>query len=404
MSLSWIGTIDTGTATLMAAVTNEANNTVVIIDQANNVLKQYSLSTLTQVGCSITISAQAVAVCLINSASALVATTGSTWNVVELASTNFKLNITAGNGISNSTNRQTQLACDPVNQIVLAGSLTARTLQRYNAVTNVFSTINFPGSSSALIRCVTFIGNGRFIVALDDGGRLFEIDANCVIYKQYNFDRGTEISSIGAGGVNRTPDGLSYSEGFLFISELNGSFMVMDWTTGTIITEQINPSTSSGGMMLSNAASGRVIIGDSDSINVSHHQMIHEMPVYNYGFSDIDNPLYINNPGSIIAIGINSTTGVGWAAQETIDDIRTFTVSASSISYASRTFSSPGNVDFRLILLDTTDGPGRVKRLLDTYTTSPRTLNWLPAGRNIVEMIKIGDGANATWDASKYTS
>ena len=406
MSLDFARTIDTGSLTLRDAVTNPAQNTCVFIETAGT-LRQFNLTSGSQVGSSTTVQTTPVSVVILDSAgaSACVAGTSSgTWQVVELA-TNYITSFSPGTAMQNI---EGQLgASDPANKIAMFAPNTTRTVIKYdaNTFTRTTYTLNIPNNDQ--VSAIVYKEANRFLIGTF-GGQVYEIDQNGVIKGMHSLQR--YPGNVGFGSTTPAQHRvarLQYYDGFVIANCKTGNSQlhVIDWTTKTEVYKGPGLNQSTSGMIVSNVASGVCITARGSAAATSNHNPVFDTTVYNYGWmraSDFHSVNYSSSPGLYIAAGINPNNSLAWALQETIDDIRVYTLGASSIN-TSRTISTPNGEDFRVIMLDVTDGVGNSKILLDTYSTSPRTLH-IPSGRNIWEIIKINTGTVATWDVSKYTS
>ena len=390
MSITFIGTIDISSTTFSDADTNEDNNEVVYVEKGGNTLVGYDLSTLVQTCCTTSLTTTPAAVTIINSASAAVGLSNSSIDLVELHS-GYKQNYSGATSMSTLNEWSCRAATDKDNLISLFCSSSSRTLSKFDANTFTASSITINAPVNSYFFSIINIGNDRFIVGTD-GRNLFEIDSSGNFYKSMFLEDIRLASNI---HINQ----LSYYNGFLLVSAGQdcGLVVLIDWTTRTILHRQGSTSTGNLGVTLSNSASGVVIAAKSNTVSSFSGNTIYEMTI-NQGFK-ANNFLYNNNTGAITATGINSLTNYCWAIQETIDDIRVFTIDAPSTTQ--KTISSPNGEDFRVLILDISSSPAEV--IVDTYTTSPRTLD-IPTGKTILETIKIGTGTNATWSSSKYTT
>lgn len=402
--ITYDGTIDTGSLTLRDACTDETNNLCIIVESGTNTLRAFNLSSLTQSGSNLSVTAAPYAVMMLNSASAIVAGSSTTLDLVQMPNL-YRTTHTGSLGLSTVTRTQ-RIAVDTANSTAMIAPSTNKTLVRFVGSTATVTQITLDMPAQDNIQSIIFIGNSRYICSTSTG-HLYEIDSTGKIYKKATIDRmPTNTRGTNLASLTRVISGfMTYYDGFLYVSTTgstsSGFTTILDWTTGTIIN-QFPTMDSNTGVIVSNSASGHFLSARSaDTVNASIHQVVYDNNMIAYGFNT-DSTLFTGSAGSIVNMGINTANSKGWALQEVIDDIRVFTISASSLT-TTRTVSSPNNVDFRLIMLDMTDGQGSVKRYLDTYTTSPRTLT-VPTGRTFIEIIKIGTGSDATWDVSKYNT
>ncbi len=106
--ISYLGSISATSCTFKAGVTNESNNQVVIVEDSSTTLRKYSLSTLAQVGVSVTTVTVPSGVALINSSSAVVtSSSSSSFDFIDLTS-NARTNITSMESTPSSSIPSTQ--------------------------------------------------------------------------------------------------------------------------------------------------------------------------------------------------------------------------------------------------------------------------------------------------------
>lgn len=401
MTLQYTGTVDIGSKTWYDAVYDEDTSEIIVV--ASDTLRKYSLETGSQVGSDLSLGSTGRCVALVGASAIVGRSTSSSWSLVELISL-YESNFSVGSSLNQDG--QAQRAYDRNNKRAVFTSTSSTNLTVYNGNTFTATSKTLDIPSNTRVYAVTFKESNRFLLACN-GGAVYEVDSDGEIIKSVFYDRSPGYAAGGTASVqSMVPNLIDYYDGFVYIyHNIPENYIVIDWTTGTVVHRSNKIGTDVRTTVI--GASGVMIIGREDTQATSSNSCIYEVNPYNYGWlsnrTDLNNDvLYISNPGAVVAMGFDSASGIGWFLQETIDDLRTFTVSATS-GLTETTHSSPNNEDFRLIVVDETGGQGSLEVVVDTYTTSPRTLH-LPAGRNMIEIIKVGDGVNAQWDVSRYST
>lgn len=402
MTLQYTGTLDIGSKTWYDGVYDEDTAEIIIV--ASDTLRKYSLETGSQVGSDLSLGSTGRCVALVGASAIVGRSTSSSWSLVELESlyeSTFGANVSLRNSGTSSR------AFDRDNKIAMFNISTNAAINIYNGNTFTLTTKRLDIPSNNIAYSVVYKEPNRFIIGCD-GGVLIEVDQNGVVVQRRHYSRPAASYSVGENFALQSfrPDSLQYYDGFLYIfGNYPENIIVMDWTTGEMVHHSNSISCPMVSMVIE--SSGTMIVAREETQAIGSNAYLYETNPYNYGWlsnkPDLNNDvLYISSPGSIVAMGFDSASSIGWFLQETIDDLRTFTVSATS-GLTETTHSSPNNEDFRLIIVDETNGQGSLEVVVDTYTTSPRTLH-LPAGRNMIEIIKVGDGVNAQWDVSRYST
>lgn len=394
MSITFTGSITPApTITFKDACTNEAANTVVMIESNNNSLRQYNLTTFAQVGVNLSITPTPIAVTMISAGSAVVANSGSTADLIELAS-GYQQNFTGGGAISSFTVRPQNAAGDITNKIAfVCATNTSRILSKFDGNNFTFTQVTLAFQQNEIPNCIIFKETGRFLVGTS-AGRVYEIDTagNIIDKADLFFDNFLFLNSSMLPSIVQ----LAYSDGFLTVSYSQGIVSFIDWTTKTLLDSKHQGTQL--GWCFSNSASGEFIAGRN--YTTTQNNVIYEMDTSITGLIATDH-LFTDNTGLVLACGINTTNNIGWSLQVGANKIRVFNVVPTS--RVIRTVTTPGNQQARVIIIDETGGQGNLKRVVDTQTTSPRNFR-LETGKNYIELIKINDGTNATWDASRYST
>lgn len=398
MTLSYTGKIAVG-STISGAVTNPNTGEILVTQSSTNTLIKYDMTSLSQNGSPVSILSGSKGVCLVDSASALVVSTGTTVDLVHLTS-EVKTNYTGGSS-GNSNNKCQICAGDTTNKIVLATTISAKTLNRFNGNTFTLDTVSIELSANDQIETVIFKGDGRFLIGTD-GGQVCEIDSTGKIYKSIFVDY-LPHDILGSTTSNKLPFGeiasMAIDNNLLLVATEDGAVQLWDWSTGTKLKSQTVGGTVAG-LAVSEASSGLVLAGRMDTTT---------SPYYNTAFLmdftvrpiHVELPIfYADNTGSCVITGIDSTTSKGWAAFSGANDIHVFSISARGST--TRTVTIPNSEDAELLILQD-DGAGQAKVVLDTYIKSGGTYR-VPTGKTLYEIFKTGSGVQAKWGASKYTT
>lgn len=400
MSLSYINGATLSSASIQNGCTDELNNQVLIVESTGPSLRKYDLNTVAQVGSNITCLSSPSAVCLINSASAVITTSsGSSVDFIEL-STNYRVNVTGAVSVPTSTLQC--LAGDPTNSVAMACTGTAKRLLRINGTTyNTTILDNLEIIGSSLFQCIILKSPGRWIVGTNLG-EIVEVDSTGKVFDRMNvtvenyFNREPDSGTV----LDTSVLGLAYDSGLLTVSTGHGLTLLYDWTTKKIInTINTHGSSPAQAFTLSNSASGIVCGGSTNSQN-SAPLIALDMTCNPF---TLDGYIYTSATGSIYGCGINSLNSRGWFLLGS-SSLRVFSLTPNRVT-TTRTFTvtdSGQNVENELILLDYGSSPIG-KPMLHTYMKSPATYR-IETGKTVLEIIKYGDGDNAKFAFNKYTS
>lgn len=393
-----------GSPTIRGGCTWEAGNEALLVDSGIPCLRRYNLSTFAQTASTTVLNFPAT-VAMINSASCVVIPySGSTVEFYELAS-NTRGSVAAGTTSTNNGVNQLS-ASDLTNNIVMyvGGTTNIGVVRASNFSVSVVTPRT--SSSNRSFNCVVFKEAGRWIVGTQRGG-LYELDAFGNIYGQMDIQLTPKIS--GLSSVDGFSDlssldvsGLFWDSGILGVSTSVGNFFLVDWGSKSIIATHQFPNGSTT-PCLTNAGSGVLVasLGDNTSnpgTCIQEVDMVNKAP-------RIRSNLYTASTSTIVAVGANSTNGRGWAVQSQTGPIRFFDVQADR-AITTRAFSvTIGGVhqQARLILLDETSGTATGRPILDTIMQSPTTYS-VPSGKNVIEIVKVGEGYTSLWQVNRYTT
>jgi hypothetical protein len=404
MSISFDGNIVVSSVAFESGVTHEGNNEVNLVESTGPTFRRYSLSSLTQVGTSVTTLSAPSGVTLINSSSAVVCSSGNTQvDFIEISS-GFRTNHTGALQTPSTPDKSQYIAVDSASNTVMYISTSTSPMKVVKVIPNqVISQIDIPAVFSASLRCIISKESGRFLLG-DTIGHIYEMDVNGNILDNFILPiPNTEpTTNTGSAYSQLSIQSLAYSDNLLLATvggSLNGMMYLIDWTTKTVL-QIIQTEPGSNFNVLSNPASGVCLAGTQATTTAN--KPIHELDFTTNIPIHATSTLFTDSTGGIIACGINTTNNKAWALQESTDRIRVFTVTPRESTTRLITVQDGANVEARVILIDDTTA-GASKIILDTYSLSPATYR-VPSGKNIIEMVKYNDGVTAKWATSRYTS
>jgi len=406
MSISNIQSVVITGALLRSGCVNEFNNTLLIIDSNNGLIRQFDMSTLSRVEpyCPLS-NTQPIAMALLSPASAMVGFSGSNaLDIVELSG-GYRFSTTLAQTMpsqSNTVSKGQQMAADPINKIGIAVTTTTTiSIINGNNFTS-YSPTNLSFRSGTQPSCVILKETGKFLIGTSQG-EIYEIDlfgnpVRRMILTNPNTS-GTQNTAMNPRIVT-----MAYDNNMLIVTTETGLIYTIDWSTGTEL--RINSSTSSAqGFLLSNSASG-VCLGAVGAVTTVN-KLVAELD-FTVGNTSIGlAPALLNSGAQIIDLGIHTQTGRAWVIQQTTTSPVGITPIIATVFFmdlnvrptAIRTITAPAPFA-RVTIIDlTTDAT-----YLDTYMSSPGSYR-IPTGKSsLLEYIKIGDGATALWDLSRYST
>lgn len=398
----------TNGGSFFTGTTSEATNEALILNYSTSFVHKYSLSTFVETA-SASVGTNACAIALISTASAVtVSSTASLVFYYEIA-TNYAQSIAAP---ANAVQGQNQsMAGDLLTNVAMYVNSSTRTLYRINSNFTVTSLVpNLGTANDAAFNCIINKGSGRWLAGTQ-GGSVYELDnsGNILNRLQISLDNtsGASYFETNSGVVFLPVSNLAYDNNMLFISCGDGTNLVYDYTTGTKLYQyQTNSNSQSRGTILSRAASGEVVGGIASTASNPGYS-IYEMDFTIKPLKYYDS-VYTNSTNIIQDFGINTQTSIGWWTQtDASSNPRIYFFRISGVRpTTTRTFTVQNNgIDqkARLILLNEASGSTLGRPLLDTYMQSPATYR-IPTGKTTIEMVKVGEGEDALWDCSTYTT
>lgn len=385
-------------AGLVDAVTDNVNNRIVTL-HSDNSLRAYSMSTLLQTFAATGLTSSVRGTCLLNSASAVVISSATTIDYVELSS---GFHHAVAGGIGAGTARPQTIASDPASGIALAVPLFGHQLVKITAtpqtVTNssTLSVVDVNG----VFQCIILRTTGRWLVGTNYG-YVYEYDSNFNLTDQLKVTLTPSTgTSLGVSFVEPVITSLSYADNLLTIGSDQGVW-VFDWSTKTQLKfAPASNTTTQVITTLSNTSSG-----------ICLHSLI--VNNKNASIKELDiaiRPLYVrdalgsNTVQGVVNLGINTATSIGWAVQPNINLLTAFTITPRDSTLRTFTAQIVGiDQKCRLALIDDTGGAGNNFVCFDTIMQSPATYR-VPTGKSIIEFKKVNDGTTALWSGSSYST
>jgi len=406
MSIIYNGSISLTSSTLQDGIADPSNNQIYFVESTLPSFRKYDMSTFGFIGSATCLSSPG-AICLINNASSVIASTSvTTVDFIENA-TNYRTNKAGGLALAGNAKNQ-RIAADTASGIAFYVSSTANKLVKLVGSPQSVTQITLPGVANFLPTCVILKSTGRWLVG-GRFGKIYEINSsgNVVDELVVPLSPNTGILSTTALG-NLAIDAISsmsYDNNMLLVGT-EQALMLFDYSTKTLLKQMfIHQATNQPqNAVLCAAASGETVLSWSNAFGAGvENNLIQELDFTVAPFQLRDN-LHTDSTNKIVSTGFNPTTALGFALQQTSEKIRIFSVVTRAST--TRTFTvNPGGIDqkFRLILIDDSGGVGNASIILDTYAQSPATYR-IPTGKTILELVKVGQGTNALWDYSRYTT
>jgi hypothetical protein len=334
---------------------------------------------------------------MINSASAVATSTSlNTVDFIEIA-TGYRQAITGGNsGTTSQTTKGQVLASDLTSGNALGVSSTSNTIVRISS-SQVVSSVVLNGLSNDVPYAMILKAPGQWLCGTQYG-MVYELDQFGNILDtfdlQYALSRGL-VSSASIGGkiYNLAIDG-----NLLLISS-SAALVLVDWSTKTII-KIYSPGAdqSNTPQMFCVGASGETVMcSPTPSINGTLFEVDYTIqPI------QIRDQIYLDST-SVVSIVNMSTAGPAFSI-DTAGKVRFFNVTPRGTTTRTVTVQVAGvNQKARLTQLDDSVGVGNSFVTLDTYMQSPGTYR-VPTGKTMMEVTKVGDGALALFDVSRYST
>lgn len=398
MPLNYINGATLSSSTLSNGYTDETNNRALLVETSTPSFRIYDLNTVSQIGSNLTVLSSPSAVCMINTASAVVvSSSSSTIDYIEVA-TNYRTNRSGAVTVPNTSKQN--LAVDTSSSIAMAVTGTAKQLFKIDGSTfSTISNIEIVGSST--FTAITLKSTGRWLVGTSIG-EIVEVDSSGKVWDRMVISLPTNASREPDSGslLDSTVYGLSFDNNMLIVSTGHGMSLLYDWTTKTLLnytdTHTIAPTVA---YIFSNSASG-IVCGASLSAS-------NNAPIVAYDISsgsiDTDGYIFTGTSGTVNAIGINRLNNRGWYIQST-NLFRVFSLTPNKTK-VQRTFTSQylgQDVQVELMLLNY--GASSIETpILHTSMQSPASY-LVESGKTVLEVVKYGEGTNAQFAFNKYTS
>lgn len=411
MSLTYLATLTATSCTWRDACVDEANNHVVFVESTSTTLRRYNLSTQAQVGTSYTCVTNPAAVCLISSASAVVASSSSaSFDFIELSS-GYRTNITSMNTVFASTVKQQYIASDPNLKVAFYCPSSSKELVRVDGNTFGGARLqNYRLNSNESFSSIIYKSPGRFLVG-SNFGQVYEIDSNGVIVDQLS----TLIEPTDGLGIvtgNRVTNiyYMAFSDNILAVSYSgSNSIQYYDWTTKTQI-KRLSPGGANVGNFLTNSASGVCLTGRNyiSSDATGSPQSLAELDLTINPGNINDSPALTPNASICVGGGINTSNGLCFMMQQnstTPANMYIYQLTPrSSTTIANITIQSPNGTDVpgRLIAIQD-NGSNDSKIILDTYMQGPATYRF-PTGKNLKVIAEYKEGTSSRWECAEITT
>lgn len=378
------------------SVTDSVNNRVLTL-HTDNSLRGYSLNTLLQTYVATGLTTQVRGMCVLNSASAVVMSNQTTVDYVEL-STGYKQAVAGG--VGSNTQRSQLLACDPASSIAMALPVFGKQVVKIQATPQTVSNTSLVVADiNCVFQCIILKSPGRWLIGTNYG-YVYEMDTNFNIVDQLRIRFETSVgTTLSVSLIEPYISNLSYADNLLTVGADLGVW-VFDWTTKTQLKfSPASSTTTQFNTILSNMSSGICLHGlQTNNKNASFKELdIAIRPL------TVRDALGTNANSSVLNLGINPITSVGWAIQSN-NLLTAFTITPRPSTL--RTFTAQiGGIDqkCRLSLIDDTGGAGSNFVCFDTIMQSPATYR-VPTGKSIIEVKKVGEGTTALWSGSSYST
>lgn len=404
MSITFDGNISPTSSIMRDGCTDETNNRVCVVDSSSTTFRAYSLdSPFTQFGSNTTCLSSPAAICLINSASAVIRSSSvTTTDFIELSS-NYRTNtgVSVGSAVPAISKGQ-QAAGDTSAQVAFFAATTAQTIVRVSVPANSIQAITIPSMGSSNVTCVILKSANRWLIGTNKG-EIYEIDGAVNVIDSWHSNM---TPSLGFTRGNLTIPGstiqfMSYDNNLLCFTDTDGNVFRMDWSTKTMIGQEHIALGNDKGMTLSHSASGICLM----SMDYANNTI---KPIYEYDITilpgTVRDTLFTDSAAPVPAMGINTTNGKAWAIQNTTEKIRVFTVTPRDSMVQPQPFSlEAGYSGARVLLLDDTAGQGTIKIILDTNIL-PSSSYRIPTAKSLIACMKYGDGATAKWKLNRIAT
>lgn len=400
MSISNIVTILASGVQARGTCANPFNNSMLLIDSSNGLIRQYDLTTYARFEpyCYLS-NTQPIGIAMCSSSSAIISFSGLTaYDLVEL-STGHRVTGTLPNAApsqSSTAAKGQQIAADPTNRYALfLSSTNALSLLNLNSP-GIPSGVNLPVLRSGSVpSSVILKETGRFLVGTSYG-ELLELGLSGTVISRMILSNSNTLGNQ-VTVMNPRVVGMAYDNNLLLVSTEVGIIYVIDWSTLTIL-RTYGANNTPQGILLSDAASG-VALASLAPVSTRNKCVVEvDFTVAPASFGT--QPFFLNSGTQVVDIGINPNTGRGWVVQQTTTSGATTTATifffdSSTRATRLRTTSVTGIAStsrFRLIIIDRDN----YTVYLDTLASSPATYR-VPEGKNIIEVVKLNDGTSGSY-------
>lgn len=417
MTISYVTSASSGfTTSLKSGYVDTANNYYLTTNGTTGLFKRFNMATGAQVGSDVSIVTTNVACCLINSASAFIASTAGTAHQFIQLSSGYVQTVSSGSSAGAAISKNDPggshqiIAVDETNQIaIFLGSTNANLVKVTSAQAYTVLT-NFAGYSppNTALTCIIFKGNRRWLVG-NSVGRIFEIDDLGNVYNEITVFPSPHFSTTPT--TTQTPNftiwSMAYGDNLLLVSTTVGLFLY-DYTTNTLIGQNGSIITSTISIFLSEMYQG-VVLASRNGQTQSYGKTVYELECNSNGLN-IKGKCFMFASNFAIRptndIHINTTNGNAVMAASDGGFQYIAFMGVTPRGSTTRTINvSPGGVHqrFRLLAIDDTLGQGNRTILFDTFAQSPYTYR-VPTGKSIIELVKVGQGTDATWGLGRYST
>lgn len=392
-----VGTISLSSVTSRDAVFDSNTGYIIYVESTGNTLRKYDPSTQSQVGGNITTLSTPAAVCMINSSSAAVFSSGvTTVDIIEISS-GYRTNLSGGTALS-STVKSQQCAGDTSTATAISISATARKVVKVN--NGAVTSLTIQSDSSAIMNCCILKSSGRWLIG-GQFGKIYEIDASGNIVDQLDIgllDNAGQLGPVSGSLLSTTVEYMSYDNNLLLVST-DGAVILLDWSTKTVL-HRSNSNNNTLGNCLCAASSGITLSSRPNTSSLNNTVWAWDFTNEPIKMNENSDMYFLAATTATVAVGINPNNNYGFNVQGNTQ-INVFTVAPRYST--TRTVTVPNTAKFRLIWIDDTVGNGNTKILLDTFGQSPATYR-IPTGKTIKEIVKVGTGTNATWGYGEFTT
>lgn len=413
LALTTIASSGFSAATLRSGFVDTTTNVFMMVD-SGNIFRRYNMTTGAQLGSNLTVNSGSQACCMINAASAVVInTTGTNHQFIEISS-GYIQTVNGGgssNTVSNSgSNTQHQLiALNPTASTALYIGQTNSNIVKVNTAQQftINSVVAAPNGNT--FTSIIYKGNNRWLAG-NQFGHVIEIDDLGNTYYDLLVNPSPYVAirnSSGAAPAGPKVSSLAYGDNLLLVSTDAGLFLY-DYTTKTLIGSSTTTS-NIGPIFLSEMYNGVVICSRNNSGVSTFGKSLFEVQCNNNSLV-INDRIFFNTAASNIMpcndVHVNPVTGTGVMEFSSSSAANVAFVTVTPPTSTTRTINvNPGGVhqQFRLITIDDTLGVGNRAILFDTFAQSPYTYR-VATGKQVIELVKVGYGTDATLGLGRYST